>query len=290
MRWEDGNVHVSHLRAPWGPDGDEWTLVHSRLDQVNGNFKDYGDLKKDYYRTYLAAKHQFDIKSAYEIIDRCIKPETMDIMARFVAQLERRPILIFPHPSFDDEDGIDGKTAIGRLPSNAIPFAFAEYLSRRLGCKVNETIIQSARPGRSKLTMWMRFLCQPKFDGNVDVTSPYIVIDDVITTGGTFAALRGYIIQNGGTVAGTAALAHKNGVHQKFAIADQTLGVLKSLYGAGLDSYWTGTFGHAPSTLTETESEFWAFHARTEWASVSRGAELLHCLRERINRAAATGG
>ena len=290
MHWEGGNVYVSHLRAPWGPSGDEWTFVNSRLDQVNGYYKDYGELKKDYYRAYLAAKHEFNMKYAYEIIDRCVKSEVITSLAQVVLKLNRRSMLIFPHQAFDDEDGIDGNKPLGALPTNALPFAYAEYLSTRLGCDVNRTIIQCARVGRSKLTTWMRFLCQPSFEGEVEAGRPYIILDDVITTGGTFAALRAYIVRNGGTVAATTTLAHKNGVHQKFAIAAQTLNVLRLRYGTGFDRYWAETFGHETSHLTEAEAEFLAFHARTEWASVPPGAEVLQCLRERINRAAATGG
>lgn len=290
MRWENGNVCVTHPRAPWGPRGDEWTLVHGRLDQINGNFKEYGDLKQEYYKTYINAKHGFDMKCAYEIIDRCINQDIITAFARVLSGLDGRPILVFPHPGFDDEDGIDGQKPIGEKPTNALPFAFAEYLGIRLGCEVNETIIQSARVGRGKLTMWMRFLCRPSFEGDVERGRAYILLDDVFTTGGTFAALRNYIIRQGGIVAGTTALAHKNGVHQKFAIADQTIGVLRSHYGTGLDDYWTRTFGHAASHLTEAEAEFLAFHARTEWASLPRGSSVLQRLRERVNRAAATGG
>jgi len=290
MNWVNGDVCVSHPRSPWSPQGDEWVLVHARLDQVNGNYPAYGELKPEHYRTYLAAKHEFDLKSAYEIIDRCAAPPIIEIMARFVGKLDTTPILVFPHLSFDDEDGSDGQKPLGQLPNNAIPFAFAEFLAIQLGCEVNQTIIQASRVGRSKITTWLRFLCQPSFEGKVEIDRPYILLDDVVTTGGTFAALRSYIIQHGGRVVGTAALAHKNGVHQKFAIADQTAGVLKSLYGSDLDSYWTRTVGHGPNALTEAEAEFLAFHARTEWASVPRGTQLLQCLRERINRAAATGG
>jgi hypothetical protein len=121
MRWEGGNVSVSHSRAPWGPSGDEWTFVNGRIDQVNGNNRDYGDLKRDYYRTYLAAKHEFGMKSAYEIIDRCVKPEVVTSLAQVVSKLDPRPMLIFPHPAFDDEEGVDGKKPLGAFPNNALP-------------------------------------------------------------------------------------------------------------------------------------------------------------------------
>ncbi|MGD0419806.1 MAG: phosphoribosyltransferase [Xanthobacteraceae bacterium] len=290
MRWENGNVCVNHPRSPWGPWGDEWTLVHCRLDQINGNFNGYGDLRAEYYKTYINAKHAFDMKCAYEILDRCINEEILTIMAKFIRPLDPKPILIFPHLGFDDEDGIDGQKPLGQLPTNALPFGFAEYLSLRLGCPVNNTVIQAARVGRSKLTTWMRFLCQPSFEGEVEPNRAYIILDDVMTTGGTFAALRHYIIRSGGTVAGTTALAHKNGVHQKFAIADQTIGVLRSYYGREIDQYWMETIGHEAIHLTEAEADFLAFHARTEWGANPRGARILQCLRERINRAAATGG
>jgi hypothetical protein len=121
MRWEGGNVSVSHSRAPWGPSGDEWTFVNGRIDQVNGDNRDYGDLKRDYYRTYLAAKHEFGMKSAYEIIDRCVKPEVVTSLAQVVSKLDPRPMLIFPHPAFDDEEGVDGKKPLGAFPNNALP-------------------------------------------------------------------------------------------------------------------------------------------------------------------------
>src|SRR5262249_55733597 len=138
----------------------------------------------------------------------------------------------------------------------------------------------SARAGRTKLNTWLRYLCQPSFDGEVSKDRPYVLVDDVITTGGTLATLRSYIVSSGGTVAGTTALAHKNGVHQKFAIADETFGVLCKTYGQELPLYWTETFGHGPASLTDAEAQFLALF---KWEP---GNEPVQRLRERINQAA----
>lgn len=69
-----------------------------------------------------------------------------------------------------------------------------------------------------------------------------MIVDDVVSSGGTFAALRSYIIRNGGTVVFTTALAHKIG--QNHSILLETVNTLRSLYGPELDNLWTQTIGH----------------------------------------------
>jgi hypothetical protein len=284
MQWVDGNVRVSHPREPWGP-RDEMVFVHCRITEVKGTDSIYGtDERARYEKQYSAAKTKFDVKSAFDIIDRCIDDQAID---RIVDVLTGDPILVFPLPPFDEEEEHPHKVRLTGDPINAIPFAYVEYLARVLGGTVNTSIAQIARIGTTDLTRWMRYLCQPSFEGTIDRKKPYILVDDVFSSGGTFAALRSYIVRNGGAVAGTTALANKSGVHEIFAIADQTLYVLRSSYGSELDPFWRETFGHDLRSLTEPEGQFLVLAAHN-WAKARK--PLLQCLRERINQAAAKGG
>lgn len=285
MRWHDGNVVVDHPRESWGTPARLHTLVHCRLDQLNGNAARDPAVQA----AYKAAKFEFNLDAAYGLIDRFVRDDTMDALADVVVGSRVTPTVIFPHPAFDDDDAV-GRHGAMPGPTNALPFAYAGHLEGTLGCPVNDQIVQSARVGRTKLAMFLRFLCQPSFKGHVNVDCPYIILDDVIASGGTFAALRSYIVRGGGTVISTTAFAHNTGAHQKFEVASDTLGMVLSLYGDGIDPYWLETFGHGIQCLTEAESQLlvrWALDRQQEGCAA--GDQLLQRLRDRINQAASTG-
>jgi hypothetical protein len=287
MPWNAGHYQVSHPREPWTNNrGEGRVLVNCRWLQLKGTDASYGNQTATYNAAYKAAKTKFDLPVAFEIVERCISDNVLDELADIIYYSDKSPILVFPHMSFDDDDGVDGAGPPTDRPSNALPFAFAQYLSMRLGCPVNETIFQCARIGRTKLTKWKRFLHQPSFEGEVVAGQPYVLLDDVFTTGGTLACLRSYIVRNRGIVVGVATLAHESGRHQIFPIVEQTRVVLKDTYGNELEAFWKDTLGHDLSNLTEAEARF-LIEAAPELGS-GRGHPLLQCLRERIDQTAAT--
>jgi hypothetical protein len=280
MYWDGANAKAHHAREPWTA-RDKVAWVHCRNGKMTGD--DYAPCDK-YEKEYQDAKDEFHCDAAANIVGRCLNQDTMNELIDIVYYFEEKPIIVFPHPAFDDED--IGNVPLSGQPTNAIPFAYANILAEVLGGDVNETIIQSSRVGTTRLPRWMRYLCQASFEGDVDRRRPYILADDMISSGGTFATLRTYIVREGGIVACTTALASNNGLHEKFAIADQTLGVLRSAYGQHLDKFWLETFGHGLQTLTESEAVHLLRFVR-QYRATSR-TELLHGLRERINQAAAT--
>jgi hypothetical protein len=288
MKWENGSVFCDHPREPWRLPGDGHAFVHCKLEQLKGTDPAYGNQKATYQLAHEKAKTTFDVEVALDIVERCIREKTLDDLADVIFYTRKQPILVFPHLPFDDEDEVIGGRPLTGIATNALPFAYARYLAETLGGTISSDIIQVARVGRTRLPRWMKFICQPSFEGPVSADRPYLILDDVMATGGTLAALRSYIIRQGGTVAGITALANKSGLHQKFAIADETLDVLLSTYGSGLATYWKETFGHDLHSLTEDEAQFLAvFPAEL---GGRRGSELLLGLRERINQAAAKGG
>lgn len=288
MKWDgEGNVSVTHPRQPWDRSLD--ILVNADLDLL---YRGGAFVRRRTGRAiYSAAKFEFDHEAAMSVVKRCVRDEVIDSLVDKVLLEARMPQIVFPHPAFDDDDGVGHQDPIGPRATNAIPFIYANFLAEILGCPISKSIVQCARVGRTKLTAWLRFLCQPSFVGEVLAGQPYIIVDDVVTTGGTFAALRSYIASRGGTVVAASALAHKSGRDQCLTIAKPTLDVLHSLYGARFGAVWAEVIGHDPSCLTEGEGQTlarWACRICHE-EGCSVGDELLHRLRNRLNKAAARG-
>ena len=244
--------------------------------------------KADYER----AKRHSDFEAAGRLVTGLMKRADTAV-DRLIDQLTpfiRRGVplaCVVPHPSFDDEDGSRPDVANSELPRNAIPLAFAAHLAALLGCEVDGDILEKERVGRTKLTKLERFLWQPSFTGPVRTDVAYVVADDVLTLGGTIAALRSYIVANGGTVASCITLAHHTGKQQNLALRTETWDVLVSLYGADVHRFWKEEVGHGANCLTEAEGQFLVDWAR-ETRNRRRGLSLLQCLRACLSEAATT--
>ncbi|GHT00373.1 hypothetical protein AGMMS50276_25990 [Synergistales bacterium] len=83
---------------------------------------------------------------------------------------------------------------------NQIPSLLVEYIGDMTGLEIDDSIVQSDRIGRTDSSAWDRMANRPSFDGSVQFGRKYILVDDVITQGGTLSELRRYIEANGGEV------------------------------------------------------------------------------------------
>lgn len=278
MPWIDGHIQVSHPREPWAGEAPE-IIVHGALNTLKGK-KGTADRE-----AYIAAKRGFDMDAAFQIVERTVSKAGCDSIIAHIIAGGCKARIVMPHPDFDDED--DPGASVGL--TNALPFAFAKYLKDITGRAVDEEIIQMARVGRTKLTKWQRFLYQPAFGGAVRTDEPYILIDDVVSTAGTLAALRSYIVRNGGTVLCATALANGVGKNQPFPITPETSSNLVEAYGAGFAPYWRETFGHEVGCLTEAEGRFlrtWSDEEKSQGVGV--GEPLLQRLRTQFDEVAAS--
>lgn len=275
-----------HVREPWPADGCGHVLVHGRLSVMKGTEEGSKLTKEKMAVRYEAAKIHNDMDAANEIVEAMWRAAVYEELLQRVISSGKRPIIISPHPAFDDDDAIDADAPNRFSPRNALPFAFAARLRAMLDGLDDDKIVQGARVGRTKLLRFPKFVFQPHFVGDVSVERPYIVVDDNVGLGGTLAALYGHIARNGGTVLGMASLAHSTGKNVPFALTGLTRSALYSEYGADVCALWKEEIGHEVSCLTEGEAGF-----LIDWQSGAAGlsaGEKLHRLRARLAQARAT--
>lgn len=289
MPWRNGHICVCHPREPWDETTPTHVMVHRSLDWLYGTARQLGDAAPRWRASYEAAKRQFNLDAAVGIVKNIIRPDVLDhTVEEVLASGISRIRVVVPHPAFE-EGASDGDPTKG--PRNAIPFALGAYLAEQLGCELDSDIEQIARVGRTTLTRWQRFLWQPRFEGEVEHGCGYLIADDVVTVGATFASLRSFIVRSGGTVIGVTALAHKDGVHQRLPVADQTVVDILNLYGEAVEGSWKEAVGHDVQTLTDAEGFFLAEWGRQRERDdrLERGQPLLQRLRESLDRAASKG-
>lgn len=278
-------VSIPHLRSPWK--GGETVYVCARLGLLTGQELERGSPERN--TLYKAAKFGGNHDAGQRLVSACISDRVLDRLIDDVEghMAEKIPIVcVVPHPPFYDVGGGGADLPRKAKVTNTLPLQYAAHLATVLDGTIDTEIVQKARVGRTVLTAFPRLLWQPAFDGAVRRDVAYIIVDDVLTVGGTIAALRSYIIRTGGTVVGYTTLAHRTGEFRPLALSDATWQQLWSLYGSGLGSFWEREIGHDARYLSEAEGSYlakWGFEqGRT-------GQPLLDQLRDRLAEAAAKG-
>jgi hypothetical protein len=276
-----------HARERWLPSDPKEILIHCRVDQMQGTFGQSERQARIRRDRYERAKRHFDMDAAMEIVAEVSQPQVIDAIVDRLLEANTPPVICAPHPEYDSGAPVD---VAATLPSNAIPFAIAATLAEEFGCDIDEEIFEVARPGRSKLGLFQRFLWQPKFEGPVRRDRAYILVDDVCTTGGTFAALRSHIVAQGGTALAAMALSHNDGPHRPFPLSPATYRGLQRLYGSDLEALWIREIGHDPQCLTEIEGRALLAWGNDNCRDLRPGSEAVLRLGNRLAKAAAGAG
>lgn len=134
---------------------------------------------------------------------------------------------------------------------NAIPQLLAAYLAHHTGGRVDEDIVQSNRPRHTGARAMERLISRAEFDGPVEKGRKYVLVDDVSTSGGTFADLAHHIQSNGGEVAGTLSFvnaARSGKIHADERVARE----LERRHGDEIRKQ----FGIDPAALTAEEAKY----------------------------------
>ena len=188
---------------------------------------------------YAAAKGG-DIEAAVRLAMDLVTP---DLVAKVKAAIGDTKPLVVP---------VAAEEASGR---NKIPRAAAEVLAHRLGLKAANGIVQANRARRTGMDGLDRIFAPVDFAGAVEA-KPYLLVDDTLTQGGTFAALASHIREGGGTVAGVIALTGKQ-YSAKIQPSPETLASLRQKHG-DLEHEYRAATGYGFDALTESEARYLA--------------------------------
>ena len=188
---------------------------------------------------YAAAKAG-DIAAAVRVAQALVTP---DLVAKVKAAIGKRTPLVLP---------VVSEEAAGR---NKIPAAAAELLAAKLGLQPTSGIVQATRAHRTAMDGLDRIFAQVDFDGDVHPRN-YLLVDDTLTQGGTFAALASHIEAGGGNVVGVVALTGKQ-YSAKIQPSPETLQSLRQKHGDLEDQFRAAT-GYGFDALTQSEARYLA--------------------------------
>lgn len=188
---------------------------------------------------YAAAKGG-DIEAALRLAQDIVTPE---LVAKVRAAIgDTKPVVV----------PVAAEEATGR---NRIPVAAAGVLAQRLGLSTSGAIVQANRAHRTGMDGLDRIFAPVDFAGAVEA-KPYLLVDDTLTQGGTFAALASHIREGGGTVAGVIALTGKQ-YSAKIQPSAETLASLRQKHG-DLENEFRAATGYGFDSLTESEARYLA--------------------------------
>lgn len=188
---------------------------------------------------YAAAKAG-DIEAAFRLAQDIVTPE---LVAKVRAAIgDSKPVVV----------PVAAEEATGR---NRIPVAAAGVLAQRLGLSTSGAIVQANRAHRTGMDGLDRIFAPVDFAGAVEA-KPYLLVDDTLTQGGTFAALASHIREGGGTVAGVIALTGKQ-YSAKIQPTTESLASLRQKHG-DLENEFRAATGYGFDSLTESEARYLA--------------------------------
>jgi uncharacterized protein with gpF-like domain len=142
---------------------------------------------------YNAAKNHEDRAAALSLIHYFLKTPQNKVQLIKLGQLYPDASLVSVH-------------SVEANGKNQIPQMLTDYIGKRTGLAVDDSIVQTNRVHRTGTDEWHRFAFRPSFDGVVKTSSNYILVDDVFSNGGSFNELRLFIERNGGRTVQTVAL------------------------------------------------------------------------------------
>jgi len=212
-------------RTPWPADFPD-VVIHTSVPL------------RDAHPCYTAAKSG-DAVAALTLAADLLSPAALDRLGEIVGS--RAAILL---PVIADE-------AAG---FNAVPDAMAQRIATRLRLSVAEgTIVQSNKVGHTRAPAFQRLVTPALFEGPVEKSADYVLVDDHVGLGGTLANLRGFIEANGGNVIAMTTLTESRDA-RRISIRPETKTMLWKSHGDELDQIWRTQFGYGIDCLTEVEA------------------------------------
>jgi hypothetical protein len=190
-----------------------------------------------------AAAKAGDLAAASRLVDGVYDPGRAAVL-RPLAEGNAAPPLLVPVMPPDPT---------GR---NVLPLAYARRLAADLGWQVDTGIVRQDTARRTDASGLGRVVSGARFEGAVVPGRRYVLVDDVVTQGGTLADLRAFIESRGGQVVAATAL-QAPGVNSRLAIPADILADLRRRAGAA-ENLWRELTGFGFDALTESEARMLA--------------------------------
>lgn len=245
-------------RIPWREDCSYGVLVHR---DWTAKAKKERRMTLKHHPLYWIAKTEGDYIAAQQVVDDLLN---QDILLKLCERIgSRKPIIVAP--SLTKED-----------PKNVIPIWFAYNVAYHLDLKVSREIFQADKSHRTGRSGFYRLAHDPEFYGTVIPNQDYLIVDDVLTMGGTLASLRGFIESKGGKVIATTVLADSNikarVAHNKglefiesqsevfLKPTAEAMDELRKKHGYKLSKLWESKKGYGLECLTAREVDFLRFY------------------------------
>jgi orotate phosphoribosyltransferase-like protein/2'-5' RNA ligase len=134
---------------------------------------------------------------------------------------------------------------------NRLPMALAERYASELEGEVDTDIVQANRTFHTGAKAMERLVSRPEFYGAVEPSKAYVLVDDVVTLGGTVAEAANYIQSQGGKVVGTIVLANASRTGT-LKPSKKLIRLLEERYGQDIREQ----FGVEPIALTAAEASY----------------------------------
>lgn len=208
-----------HHEIPQWPDAFPDVLTHTTVPGLRaaggGRLDDRGQS-----RLYLAAKAG-DASAADRVVRELVQPTSLE------------PLAVLGNATFVPVAALESP----ERRFNALPSAYAREVSRQLGNPVSPDIVQSNVVLHTGKRLKQRLKLTPTFSGRVVEGQEYVLVDDVLGSGSTLAALRNYICSHGGVVVHATTLAHIEPRPGAVAFNPRRLAIAPATAGAIRDKF-----------------------------------------------------
>ena len=215
--------HYSATSVKAWPNGFPVAYTHTSIAAMKGSHKG-ADAAQD-AADYEAAKQHGDIEAARRLVAKRINPQHLERMVTDLKERGISPEEVIVVPVLEKEQG-----------KNALPRALGEYAAHYLNARLETNIVDTSQSTHTGKETINRLLDRKSFEGPVAENGKYLLVDDVLTQGGTLHELRHYLANNGAEAVGAVTLAfsrysstmeHRN----TLAIQPDTIDELERRYG-----------------------------------------------------------
>ena len=167
--------------------------------------------------------------------------------------------------------------AVEQTGRNKTPWALAKKIAQITGWEIEESLAQTNVAAPTGASAIQRVVRQPEFDGEVEEGRSYVLVDDMVTSGSTFNALRNYIEERGGKVVQAVVLGDTYnrvlGRSSRLPVQEETLARVRERLADPADTYPGESFDRLlqqfniaenAEALTESQLKYFGRYASLE--------------------------